>query len=307
MNGVWVGIDVSKRWLDVYVSGAAFRVGNDGQGHAELIERLRPLTADGAVLEASGGYERAAQAALVEAGLNAAVVNAARVRDFARATGRLAKTDRIDALVLAEYGNYISPLAVSPIEGRRAELRELSAYRRQLTAELTARKAQLRLYLSQAMRERALAAVARLEEERHEIDTLMRETIAHDAVLEACFVLLISAPGIGLVTAATLLADLPELGQLSRRKIASLAGLAPFPRDSGELRGRRMIRGGRARIRQALYMSVLSAIRYNPIIRAFHGRLTAKGKPGKLAVVACMRKFLTILNAMVKTGQSWRH
>jgi len=234
MTDVWVGIDVSKAWLDVDLDGdGGLRVRNDAAGHGELRARLDGAMVAGVVLEASGGYERPVQAALSAAGLAVALVNPARVRDFARATGRLAKTDRIDAKVLADYGAYLRP-ASSPLPGSaRARLHELLAYRRQLGHEIVARASQLRLYGDPTLRERAEAALARLKAERRELEQLMRSAIAANAALATRCALLSTVPGVGLVLAATLLAELPELGTLDRRRIASLVGLAPFPRDSG--------------------------------------------------------------------------
>jgi transposase len=306
MQGTWIGIDVSKAWLDVHGlgDGPAARLANDADGFAALLRGLdRPA---GIVVEASGGYERPLHRALSDAGQPVAVVNPGRVRDFARATGKLAKTDRIDAGVLAAYGAYMRPLPMPPVDGPRAELRELLAYRRQLTDELGARKGQLRLYTGQALRARAEAAIVRLAAERAEVETLIRRAIAADAALATRFALLTGVPGAGLVLAATLLAELPELGTLDRRQIASLTGLAPFPRDSGQLRGRRMVQGGRAKVRGALYMGALVAARHNPVLKHFYQRLIANGKPPKVALTATMRKLVTILNAMLRTNTPWQ-
>jgi transposase len=302
MTGVWVGIDVSKAWLDVHSAGAegGLRVRNDAAGQAGLRARLGGAMVAGVVLEASGGYERPVQAALSAAGLAVALVNPARVRDFARATGRFAKTDRIDAKVLADYGAYLKP-APSPLPGTaRARLRELLAYRRQLGHEIVARASQLRLYGDPALHRRAEAALARLKAERGELEQLMRSAIAANAALAASFALLTTVPGVGLVLAATLLAELPELGRLDRREIASLVGLAPFPRDSGTRRGHRAIRGGRSEVRQALFMAALIATRHTTPLSAFIARLRERGKPAKIALTAAMRKLLTILNAMAR-------
>jgi transposase len=299
---MWVGIDVSKAWLDVQIEReeGGLRVSNEAAGHGELMARLGGAPVAGVVLEASGGYERPAQAALSAAGLAVALVNPARVRDFARATGRLAKTDRIDAKVLAEYGAYLKP-APSPLPGSaRARLRELLAYRRQLGHEIAARASQLRLYGDPALRERAEAGLVRLKAERHELERLMQAAIASDAALAARFALLTTVPGVGLMLAATLLAELPELGALDRRRIASLVGLAPFPQDSGTRRGHRAIRGGRSEVRQALFMAALIATRHTTPLSAFIARLRARGKPAKVALTAAMRKLLTVLNAMVR-------
>jgi transposase len=302
MTGIWVGIDVSKAFLDVHLAGAegGLRVRNDAAGHGELRARLGGAPIAGVVLEASGGYERPVQAALSAAGLAVALINPARVRDFARATGRLAKTDRIDAKVLADYGAYLKPAPRPLPESARARLRELLAYRRQLGGEIMARASQLRLYDDPALRRRAEAALARLKAERVELDQLMQAAITGDAALAARFALLTTVPGVGLMLAATLLAELPELGALDRRRIASPVGLAPFPQDSGTRRGHRAIRGGRSEVRQALFMAALIATRHTTPLSAFIARLRARGKPAKVALTAAMRKLLTVLNAMAR-------
>lgn len=313
-DGVWVGVDVSKRRLDVQADpmGTVFAVSNDAAGHTALIERLRALPVRGVVLEASGGYERAAHAALTEAGLPAAIINAARVRAFARALGLLAKNDRIDAAVLARYGAFVRPAPTALPDSARAELRELLAYRRQVVAELVARKSQHAHYRAAPVLAWAERALMALRAERAALDRKIGLVIGSDlALAEACR-LLTGAPGVGPIpgsgprTAATLLAELPELGRLDRRQVASLAGLAPVPRDSGERRGVRVIQGGRAELRRVLYMAVLGALKAGAPIAAVYRRLVARGKPAKVALVACMRRLLVMLNAMLRTGTAWR-
>jgi transposase len=306
-DGVWVGVDVSKRRLDVQVhpTETVFTVSNDAAGHRALLERLRALPVRGVVLEASGGYERAAHAALTEAGLPAAIINAARVRAFARALGLLAKNDRIDAAVLARYGTFARPAPTLP-DSARAELRELLAYRRQVAAELVARKSQHAHYQAGPVLARAERALMALRAERAVLDQEIGHVIGQDPALAERFGLLTSAPGVGPIVAATLLAELPELGRLDRRQVASLAGLAPVPKDSGERRGVRVIQGGRAELRQVLYMAVLSALKAGAPIAAVYRGLVARGKPAKVALVACMRRLLVVLNAMVRTGTVWR-
>lgn len=306
-KGVWIGVDVSKRFLDVQASGlAAFRVANASDGYRQLLARLAGVRVEGVVLEATGGYERHVLAALLAADVRASVVNPARVRAFAQGTHQLAKTDRIDAKVLASYGAYMRPAPTVPPSGVRATLKEMIAYRAQIAREMTARTAQLRLYESAVVRARAEAAIAALRAERVRIENEIKALIVAHEELSRPFKILVSVPGVGLIVAATLIAELAELGGLSRRQIAALAGLAPFPRDSGERRGYRCIRGGRAEVRCALFNAARVAIRHNPVIMAFYRGLRARGKNGKVAIVAAMRKLITILNAMLKTQQLWR-
>ena len=258
------------------------------------------------MLEATGGYERPVLAALVAAHLPASIVNPARVRAFAHGTDELAKTDKIDARVLAVYGAFNKPPPTALPRGGLAELQELIAYRAQITEEITARGAQLRGYQSERLRARAEAAIDERRRQRAETEREIRALINAHEELSRPFRILTSMPGIGLIVGAILIAKLPELGRLSRRQIAALVGLAPFPRDSGNRRGYRAIRGGRAQVRAALFNAARVAIRHNPTIKAFYERLRAKGKPGKVALVAAMHKLLTISNAMLKTDQPWK-
>jgi transposase len=227
------------------------------------------------------------------------------VRDFARASGLLAKTDRLDAAVIARYGAFARPPATPLPSGARQALAELLAYRRQLTAEITARTQQLGHLVTSALRQRAQAALARLRGERHEVSQLIRQTIEADGALAEAAALLQTMPGVGPVLAATLLAELPELGTLDRRRIASLAGVAPIAKDSGTKHGRRPIRGGRSEVRPPLYMAALVASRSNPTLCATYERLITNGKPPKIALVALMRKILTTLNTMLRTNSPW--
>jgi transposase len=304
----FVGIDVSKAHLDVHVlpSGESFRVGHDDAGFVTLIARVRPLTPTVVVLEATGGYEVTVAAALAGAGLPVAVINPRQIRDFARATGQLAKTDALDARVIALFAEAVRPIARPLPDDQARALGDLVARRRQLVDMLTAEQNRHRL-----LRDRGLqrdleahitwldAALGRLEAD---LTTLIRST----PIWREADALLRSVPGVGPVTSCALIADLPELGHLDRRRIAALAGLAPVARDSGTFRGRRMIVGGRAHVRRSLYMATVAAIKYNPVIRAFFHRLVAAGRPGKVAVIAAMRKLLTILNAMLRDRRPWQ-
>ena len=304
----FVGIDVSKAHLDVHVlpTGDSFRVSHDDDGLVTLIERLRPVAPVVLVLEATGGYDVTAAATLASAGLPVAVVNPRQIRDFARATGQLAKTDTLDARVIALFAEAVRP-APRPLPDEQARaLGELIARRRQLVDMLGAEQNRRRLLHDRRLQRHVDAHIAWLEEALRRLDHDLTTLIRSTPVWRETEDLLRSVPGIGPVTACTLIADLPELGHLDRRRIAALAGLAPFARDSGAFRGRRMIVGGRAHIRRVLYMATLTAIKHNPAIRVFYLRLVAAGRPGKLALTAAMRKLLTVLNAMLRDRRPWQ-
>jgi len=304
----FVGIDVSKAHLDVHVlpTGDSFRVSHDDDGLVTLIERLRPVAPVVLVLEATGGYDVTAAATLASAGLPVAVVNPRQIRDFARATGQLAKTATLDARVIALFAEAVRP-APRPMPDEQARaLGELIARRRQLVDMLGAEQNRRRLLHDRRLQRHVDAHIAWLEEALRRLDHDLTTLIRSTPVWRETEDLLRSVPGIGPVTACTLIADLPELGHLDRRRIAALAGLAPFARDSGAFRGRRMIAGGRAHIRRVLYMATLTAIKHNPAIRVFYLRLVAAGRPGKLALTAAMRKLLTVLNAMLRDRRPWQ-
>ena len=304
---MFVGIDVSKDRLDVHIrpSGEAFNVARDGEGIDELAKRLRAIAPALIVLEATGGFETVVAAGLAAAGLPVAVVNPRQIRDFARATGRLAKTDPLDAAVNAHFAEAVKP-PVRPLADPQARLLgELMARRRQLIEMITAEGNRRRL-LTARRTLKSVACVlatlkAQLEQIDDDIDTAVRGTPAWREAED----LLLSVPGIGPKIARTLIAEMPELGRLDRKEIASLTGVAPFNRDSGTLRGRRAISGGRPVVRSALYMSILVSIRRNlPLAETYH-RLRASGKPAKVAIVACMRKLVTILNAILRDQKPW--
>ncbi len=303
----FVGIAISKDHLDVHVrpTGDSFRVRYDDAGLVTLVAHLRPLAPVVLVLEATGGYEVTVAATLASAALPVAVVNPRQVRDFARATGQLAKTDTLDARVLALFAEAVRPAARPVPDARAAALGELIARRRQLVDMLGAEHNRRRLLRDRRLQRHLEAHIAWLEEALRRLDLDLTTLIRSTPVWRETDDLLRSVPGIGPVTAGTLIADLPELGRLDRRRIAALAGLAPIARDSGAFRGRRMIMGGRAHIRRVLYMATLTAITHNPVIRAFHQRLVAAGRPGKVALTAAMRKLLTILNAMLRDRRPW--
>jgi transposase len=300
-----IGIDVSKHRLDVFclATGRRLAVGNDEAGVAELAAWGGQALY---VMEASGGYERLAHRLLTARGLAAAIVNAKRVRDFAKASGVLAKTDRIDAAVIARYGAFAEPAATPVREGGRADLAELLSYRQRLVEEITARQQQLGHLRMPSLRRRAETALDRLRQDKAEIEASIRDTIEGDPELAEAFGLLTSMPGAGLILVATLLAELPELGRLDRRQIAALAGVAPVAKDSGRRQGQRVVAEGRARVRRVLYMATVAISHRENRFAAFYKRLVAKGKPKKLALVAAMRKMLVTLNAMARTSTAWR-
>lgn len=304
---VFVGIDVSKDHLDVASRPAALakRYANDEAGIDQLVADLRGQVAALIVLEATGGFEAALVAALASWGLPLAVVNPRQVRDFAKATGRLAKTDALDAAVLAHFAEVVRPEPRPLPDVKANELSQLLARRRQLVEMLVMEKN--RLHSSQGkVRSDLMEHIAWLEKRIRDHDGELRRFLQTSEVWREKDNLLQGVPGIGPVAAVTLLAELPELGNLDRKQIAALVGVAPLNRDSGQMRGRRGIWGGRAKVRAALYMATLTATRYNPILKAFYERLLAAGKPKKVAIVACMRKLLTILNAMLREKAGWR-
>lgn len=307
---VVVGVDVAKATLDVAVrpSDAAWTVANDEAGIRGLVAQLQALTPAQIVLEATGGYEIAVVSALALAGLPVIVVNPRAVRDFARATGQLAKTDQLDAGILARFAEQVRPAARPLADAEQQELDALLTRRRQLIDMLTAEKNRLQqVFVARGARVRkSLAAhIAYLTKELGRADADLAALVRQSPVWRERDELLQSAPGVGPVLSLTLLAALPELGALDRKAIAALVGVAPLNRDSGLFRGKRMVHGGRAGVRSALYMGALVATRRNPVIRAFYQRLVAAGKPKKLALTACMRKLLIILNAMLRQHVAW--
>lgn len=303
-----VGIDVGKDHLDVATlpTGETYRVTNDANGHAELIERLQALNdVDRIVVEATGGYERAVTLALADAGLPVARVNPRQTRDFARASGRTAKTDRIDAIALAEFARALHPPVRDLGTERQHALEALIHRRRQLVVMIGSERQRHAASRNPVVRKSIQTLVATLENEQRGIERELLRAIEADPGWRERLALLQSVPGVGLVTALTLLAELPELGSLSEKHLAALVGVAPMNRDSGRHRGQRRTIGGRSSVRKVLYMAALTATQRNPVIQAFYERLRAAGKPAKVALTACMRKLLTILNAIAKTGRGW--
>jgi transposase len=303
----FVGIDVAKAQLDIALRplGERWAVTNDDTGITALVRRLQELVPQLIVLEATGGYQRAVVAALATAGLPVVVVNPRQARDFAKATGQLAKTDALDARALAHFAEAIRPAPRPLPDTQTEELRALLARRRHLVGMRTAEQNRL------GSAPRRLQAdiqvhITWLNERLAALDDDLDTTLRPSPVWREREDLLRSVPGIGPVCTRTLLLDLPELGTLSRQRLATLVGVAPLNRDSGTLRGSRTIWGGRAHVRTALYMSTLVAVRYNPVLKTFYERLRAAGKAAKVALTACMRKLLTILHAMVKHHTPWQ-
>lgn len=303
----YVGIDVSKDRLDVAVLGEkqTWQVHNTPNGIARLVKQMAELRPELIVVEATGGYQRWVVEALFHAGLSVAVVNPARVRQFARACGLLAKTDKLDARVLAVFGQRVQP---RKFEGKSEAEKQLSALlvrRKQLEEMLKAEQNRLRT-ISPGLRDSVERIIAVLKEEKKTLDEQIRELMNEQKAWQEQSEILSSAPGVGIVTTATLLADLPELGKMDRKKIAALVGVAPMNYDSGRKRGYRKTKGGRGDVRSVLYMSTLVATRYNPLIQTQYQQLLKRGKLKKVALTACMRKFLTILNAMLRDRQPFR-
>ncbi len=303
----YVGIDVSKARLDVCLlpEGEAFSVTNDQRGIDRLAGRLEEACPELVVLEATGKYERPAAAAIAALGIAVAVVNPRQARDFAKATGKLAKTDKIDAEVLARFAGAVGPRpSVLPDEETRV-LQAILTRRRQLVEMIVAEKNRL-LMAPEAVAKRIRAHLKWLEKELERADGDLDEAVEASTAWKENETLLRSVPGVGPVLARTLLAELPELGGLAPRRLSALVGVAPFNRDSGKIRGKREAWGGRASVRATLYMGTLVATRFNPVLKEFYGRLLAAGKPKKVALVACMRKLLSILNAMMRDRSVWR-
>lgn len=303
---IFVGIDVSKERLDVAMrpSGERYWVTNDKAGIEVLIQRLREIQPSLIVLEATGGFEHSVTRALTSAELPVVVVNPRQVRDFAKATGQLAKTDSIDAMVLARFAEAVRPAVRALPDEVTLELRALIARRRQITEMIVAERNRLS-GASKSVRKRIDAHIRWLEAELERADKDLDQSIRQSPIWQENQDLLQSVPGIGPVISRTLIAQLPELGKLNRKQIAALVGIAPLNRDSGTLRGRRTIWGGRASVRAVLYMAALVASRRNAVIRTFYKRLRNTGKTPKVALVACMRKLLTILNSMIKHKTRW--
>jgi len=308
MDAVYVGIDVSQARLDVHVlpGGEAFGVARDGKGLEELIERLRTFSPQLIAVEATGGFETIVAAAVAGAGLPLVVVNPAQIRHFAQALGKRAKTDPIDAAVIAHFVEAVKPeLRALPDEAQRL-LAELVGRRRQIIEMMVAERQREKRAANVRVRKSILRHIRVLEKELPEIDEDIGTLVRGSPVWREKEDLLVSFPGIGNTLARTLLAEVPELGELTRREIASLVGVAPFTRQSGHWKGKSMIGGGRGSARAALYLAALVASRHNPVLRTFYQRLLAAGKPKMVALIAVARKILTMLNAMLRDKRKWQ-
>jgi transposase len=304
-SAIYVGIDVAQDQLDLATTaGQAWSVKHHPRAMAALARRLRKICPARIIVESSGKLEQELVVVLAEAKLPVVVVNPRQVRDFAKATGVLAKTDRIDARILARFGEAVKP-EVRPLPDEQArDLMARVARRRQLHQMLRAERHRL-LRAARTLKPSLKQHIAYLEKQLAQLDDDLQDAIRQTPIWQESFDLLQSVPGIGPTTAATLIAELPELGRLSRREIAALVGVAPFNRDSGKWKGKRSTWGGRSPVRSALYMAALVATQYNATIRAFYQQLLARGKAKKTALVACMRKLIVILNTMLKNHQSW--
>ena len=306
-NSCYVGVDISKAHLDIGLNpgGAGWRESNSGEGIERVVVKLKELRPSLIVLEATGGYEADVATALALAGLPVAVVNPRQVRDFAKSLGKLAKTDRLDAEVLARFAQAIRPEARYLPDPQARELQALVSRRKQVIEIRVSEKN--RLSTAHAKVKPSIEKVIEfLTQELEQLDDEIHDQIRRSDVWREKDDLLQSVPGVGKVLSTTLLADMPELGQLNRKQIAALAGLAPYNCDSGLMKGKRTIWGGRAPVRNALYMAALSASRFNPVIRRFFQHLIKQGKAFKVAMTACMRKLLTILNAILRSMQKWQ-
>jgi transposase len=303
----FVGVDVAKKNLDIVIrpSGEYFQVQNSPEGHRQLIERLKPLDLGAIVLEASGGWERTCTAALVDADLPVAVINPRQARDLARGLGKLAKNDRIDAGVLAYCAQHCQVRKAVKVPEKQAQLQALVLRRRQLVASCATEQTRLQQTLVKEAKKDVEQSVFFLQKHIDKIEKQIARLIDSDDHFGEISKIIDSVPGIGATTAAVLVAELPELGSLNRQQASALVGVAPYHNESGSRKGKRSIYGGRLPLRCSLYMATLTATTKNEVIKTFYQRLIAAGKPFKVAMVACMRKLLSILNQMVKNRQYW--
>jgi transposase len=308
LKGLYVGIDVAKHHWDVAIAGhrGVRRFTADEAGLAELLAWLEKLKAQLVCLEATGGYERSLRAALQKRNFPVSVVNPRQIRDFARSAGELAKTDAIDAGMIARFAATFHPEPDEPPRPALERLRTLRARRQQVVHSLTQEKNRLAAGPDAEARESIEEAIKFYERQLRELDRKLTELTRTDPVLRERLALLVTVPGVGVVTAAALWAELPELGAMNRGQAAKLGGLAPINRDSGKLRGKRMIGGGRSQVRRSLYMATLTATKHNKSIHSYYQHLLQRGKAKMTAIVACMRKLLLILNAMLKKQSPWR-
>jgi transposase len=308
MNKVWVGIDVSKKQLDVHLRplGETLSYQNDETGIQALVQRLREVVPALVVLEATGKLHLDVATAIAQTEVKVAVINPRQIRDFARATGKLAKTDALDAAVLAHFAEVMQPTARTLPSEQTRQLNDLVTRRHQLVEMITAEKNRLPGSTGR-VRTDIESTIAWLQRRLADLEQDLESFIEQEERLRKQDELLQSVPGIGPVASRTLIAELPELGQLNNKQIAALVGVAPLNRDSGQKRGKRSIWGGRAYVRSVLYMAAVVGMRFNPVIKSFYERLRKTGKPAKVVLTACIRKLLVILNTMVKKQTSWQH
>jgi len=307
LHELFVGIDVSKNTLDIRIEpiGESLHVVYDDAGLSELCQRLTTISPTLIVMEATGGLETRLASELAALGLPVAVINPRQARDYAKATGQLAKTDRVDAAILAAFARAVRPAVRPRKDADTRDLDDLVTRRRQLVTMRVQENLRLGSAASKALQKNLKLHIAWLDKQIGQLDDNLTRRLRNSDVWKTKDDLLRSIPGVGSVTSVTMLAKCPELGQLNRREIAKLAGVAPLSNDSGKHRGKRFIWGGRADVRAVLYMATVSAIRFNPTIKAFADRLKQSGKPAKVVIVACMRKLLTIMNVMLKNNAPW--
>lgn len=303
----FIGLDIGKAQIEVFLSTTreTLTIPNTRSGLAALRRQFRKIPHAHVIMEATGGYERLAHETLTLAEIPTSVVNPVEVRQFIRAMGRRAKTDAIDAAMLADFGRIRRPAPTPVPPAEESRLSELLLYRRQLIDERTRLTNQMPHFQDALVRRSASTRLKMIAADLEKIEAAMLETISSAARLKALFSLICSVPGVGPISAITLLANLPKLGSLTRRQIAALVGVAPINRDSGSLRGHRAIAGGRPQVRMVLYMAALVAMTHNKVLRTFKDTLVAKGKPKKVAIIACVRKLVIILNAIVRDGRPW--
>jgi transposase len=307
--GTYIGIDVSKDRLDVHVlpQDEAFSVERNGRGLAALVERLTPLAPSLVAVEATGGFESTAAAAIAGAGLPVVVINPAQIRHYAQALGKRAKTDPIDAFVIARFAADVKPEARALPDELTQALADLVARRRQIVEMIGAERQREKRTTLKRLRKSIARVVSVLEKELNELDTEIDDNVRGSPIWREKENLLASVPGVGPITARTLIAELPELGTLDRKSVASLAGLAPYTRQSGRWKGQSRIGGGRRTVRSSLFVAAMVACRHNPVLKAFYERLLKAGKSKVLAIVAVARKLITILNAILRDKKPWQH
>lgn len=302
----YIGVDVSKKSLDIAIEGhKVFQVSNIISGYKEFLKKISKETHVLVIMEASGGYEKNFMHWLMEQGVSVSIVNAKRVRDYAKAAGRLAKTDVIDAGIIMQYGRIFNPKRQIIKEPGLENLDMLTKRRAQLVRLITLEKQHMES-APEKMKRRIEKHIKTLQKELKVIELEQEEAIKQDEGLVEKMDRIEEIQGVGKITAITILTELPEVGTLTNKEVAALTGVAPFNRDSGTLRGKRTVYGGRQVLRSVLYMAALSAKKHNPILKVFYDRLVAAGKPKKVAIVACMRKLIIIINAMIKSGQRWQ-